>query len=242
MYVGVDGCVGGWVAVVYDDAGFVEARRFDDVATLWSAYDPEDGTVLIDVPIGLHADTADPRPCDDAARTALAHPRSTSVFAVPVRAAVHADTYASAKATQEARTDGSLGVQSWNIADKIAQLDAFLREGRPDAIGTIREAHPEVCFWALAGESTTRYSKTGQPAAAFWERVDVLEAVDAAIVDHVRRAATSLEANVGNDDLADAFALALTASPLTGSLRTLPADPPTDAAGLPMEMVYARPG
>ena len=109
-------------------------------------------------------------------------------------------------------------------------------------MGTIREAHPEVCFWALNGESATEYSKTGQPAAAFWERIEILEDIDGAIVNDVRDASTDLNARVGNDDVIDAFALALTASPKTGSLRTLPDDPPTDDTGnLPMEMIYAYP-
>ena len=126
--------------------------------------------------------------------------------------------------------------------DKIAELDSFLREAEPDARGTIREAHPEVCFWALNDESATEYSKTAQPAAAFWERIGILEAIDSTVVDDIRDASTDLDAKVGSDDVIDAFALALTASPKTGSLRTLPDEPPTDDTGkLPMEMVYAYP-
>ena len=94
----------------------------------------------------------------------------------------------------------------------------------------------------MKGESATEYSKTGQPAAAFWERIEILEDIDDAIIDEVRGASTGLDAKVGNDDVIDAFALALTASPKTGSLRTLPDNPPTDDTGnLPMEMVYAYP-
>jgi predicted RNase H-like nuclease len=119
-------------------------------------------------------------------------------------------------------------------------LDPFLPEAEPDAVGTIREAHSEVCFWALNGESAMKYSKTGQPAAAFWERIEILEAVDSTIVDDVRDVSADLAVKIGNDDVIDAFALALTASPKTGSLRTLPDKPPTDDTGnLPMEMVYA---
>lgn len=97
----------------------------------------------------------------------------------------------------------------------------------------MREAHPEVCLCALDGGSPTGYSKTGQPAAAFWERVDILERVDSTVLTHLRRA--------GTDDVVDAFALALTARPDTGELRTLPEDPPVNPEGLPMEMVYRVP-
>jgi predicted RNase H-like nuclease len=168
------------------------------------------------------------------------------VFSVPVRAAIQEESYEDAKETQENCTEGSLGVQSWGIADKIAELDSFLREAEPDAVGTIREAHPEVCFWALNGETPTEYSKTGQPAAAFWERIEIFEAIDGAVVDDIRDASTDLDAKVGNDDIIDAFALAFTASPKTGPLETLPDEWPEEDGGdptgkLPMEMVYAYP-
>ena len=182
------------------------------------------------------------RPWDAAARALRSPPRHSSVFPVPIRAAVHADSYGMAKTVQEERTDGSLGVQSWNIADNIAELDTFLRETAPEAVGTVREAHPEVCFCALDGGSPAQYSKTGQPAAAFWERIDVLETADEAVLDHVRRGGAGLDAAGGNDDIVDACVLALTARPGAGSLETLPAEPPVDAEGLPMEMVLRRSG
>jgi predicted RNase H-like nuclease len=242
MYVGADGCPDGWIAVRYDDDGYVGARLCEDVEALWSAYGAAAETVLIDVPIGLREASGEQRPCDDAARDRLGT-RSSSVFPVPVRDAVHAEDYAEAKATQERLTDRSLGVQSWNIADRIARVDTFLRRTGTNATATIRESHPEVCFWALAGGAPTEYSKTGSPAAAFWERVSVLEAVDPAVPNGLRDASTGRDANVGLDDVVDAFALALTASPLTGSLRTLPDDWPAgddgDPTDLPMEMVYA---
>lgn len=42
------------------------------------------------------------------------------------------------------------------------------------------------------------------------------------------------------DDLLDALALAVTAGASPNELRTLPADPPEDHEGLPMQMVYRR--
>lgn len=242
MYVGVDGCSAGWIAVWYDDDGYSGAGLYEDIGELWAAHGDRAETVLIDVPIGLREESNEKRPCDDAAREILGPHRHSSVFSVPVRGAVHAESYADAKAIQEQVTAGSLGVQSWAIADKIAQVDTFLRETEPNAVGTVREAHPEVSFWALNGKSATKYSKTGQPAAAFWERIEILEGVDERSTEHVRRAAADLDAAVGNDDVVDALALALTASPKTGELATLPDSPPPDSTdALPMEMVYALP-
>lgn len=243
MYVGVDGSTDGWIAVSYDDTGFTDSELYPDIETLWDAHGESAETILIDVPIGLREKSNKKRPCDDAARQKLKPIRHSSVFAVPVRSAVQEDSYEEAKRTQEGLTSGSLGVQSWGIADLIEQLDRFLLDEERGAVGTIREAHPEVCFWALNDESPTEFSKTGQPAAAFWERVGILKNIDPNIIDHVWDAAKGLDAEVRNDDIIDAFVLALTASPLTGELRCLPEEWPEGDQGdpkeLPMEMVYA---
>lgn len=239
MFIGVDGSSDGWVAVFYDGHEYAGSGLYPEFEALWDEHGGQATSVLIDVPIGLREESSEKRVCDDLARQTLSPTRHSSVFPVPVRAAVHEDSYEAAKETQERRTDGSLGVQSWNIADNIAQLDTFLRETAPAAVGTVREAHPEVCFWALNGESAAEYSKTGQPAAAFWERVEILRPLDVEVLTHLQDAGSNLDAGVGNDDLLDAFVLALTASPNTGELRTLPQDPPTDDRGIPMEMVYS---
>lgn len=242
MYIGIDGCSAGWIAIQFDEDGYAGAYLNENIEELWVAHGDTAEVILIDVPIGLRENSNAKRPCDDAARTKLSPQRHSSVFPVPIRAAVQEDSYEDAKKIQEDRTEGSLGAQSWGIADKIAELDIFLRETEPDAIGTIREAHPELCFWALNGKAATEYSKTGQPAAAFWERITILESITDTITNDIRDASTDLDAKVGTDDVIDAFALALTASPTTGSLRTLPDEPPTDDTGqLPMEMVYATP-
>jgi predicted RNase H-like nuclease len=250
-YVGVDGAPGGWLAVRYDGDSFHDVQAYADVEALWDA-NRDAETILVDVPIGLRENGAEKRRCDDEARSKLGHPRSSSVFAPPVRAAVHADSYADAKETQEERTDGSLGTQSWAICGKIAEVDALLRDEATDATGVLREAHPEVCFWALNDEESMTFSKTSQPAAAFWERVQVLERVDEKVLDHLCTAGETLTEGAGslpdddllaasNDDLLDAFALALTASDRTAAVQTLPERSEPDPAGLPMEMVYAHP-
>lgn len=236
--VGVDGCPGGWVAVVYDRGQFQAASVYGSIDAVWATYAEAD-TILVDIPIGLRASSADPRRCDTAARSVLGR-RGNSVFPAPIRPAAHAESYEQAKQIQERYTDGSLGRQTWAICDKIAELDSFLRTTEA-AQGTVREAHPEVCFWALAGGEPTSYSKTGQPAAAVWERVDILERSAADVLGSVRDAGRGLGGEAGNDDLLDAFALALTASERTGPLQTLPAEPDRDPVGLSIEMVHVEP-
>jgi predicted RNase H-like nuclease len=241
-FVGVDGCPDGWLAVEYSETGFEGATAVSDVGDLWKIYRDAE-TILIDMPIGLREDSGEPRPCDVAARERLGSPRSSSVFPTPVRSALDAESYAEARDRQEARTDRSIGAQTWGLADKLREVDAFMRT-HDAAVGTVREAHPELCFWALNDGQATEYSKTGRPIAGFWERIEILERVDDAICRDVRAAGTDLVTEGSNDDLLDAFVLAVAASPLTGELRSLPAEwpdgDPGDPAGLPIEIVYPR--
>ena len=243
MYVGVDGCSAGWIAVCYDDQRYAGTHLYKDVEDLWDNHSSA-RSILIDVPIGLRESSNAKRPSDDEARTKLGQPGGSSVFPVPVRDAIHADSYEEAKKIQECRTGGSLGTQSWSIADKIGEVDTFLRETEPGTTDVIREAHPEVCFWALNGRSETKHSKKRQPAAAFWERVTILERVETQVLTYLREGGSDLDAEVGNDDLIDAFSLALTASERTAPVQTLPEEWPDgdqgDPTGLPMEMIFAE--
>lgn len=234
MYVGADGCSDGWIAVVYTDEGFEAVSHHPDVRDLWATYSAAE-RVLLDVPIGLRADSAEPRTCDAAARAKLSPERHASVFPTPVRAAAHEDSYEAAKATQERLTDGSLNRQSWGIAPKIAAVDDLLAE--TDATARVRECHPEVCFWAFAGRPM-EYSKTQAPGPAYWERVGTLRRVEADVYDHLWTAAQADLGATTTDDLVDAFAVALTARGDAAGLATLPEDPEHDERGLPMEIVY----
>ncbi|WP_435348306.1 DUF429 domain-containing protein [Haloarchaeobius sp. HRN-SO-5] len=243
-FVGVDGCPDGWVAVRYGSDSFVDARRYGSIEALWE--DNRDAeTILVDVPVGV-ADDAAAREPEREARAVLG-PRSSSVFNVPIRPVLGVEDYHDANEEQKDRIDTGLQRQTHAIAPRIRAVDDLLRD---DDVGAtqdvLREAHPEVCFWAFAGETPMAYSKTGQPAAAFWERVEVLEPVDEEFVTHLRAAGNAVrdwaDPELSNDDLLDAFVLALTAREGAGDYRTLPAEPATDAAGLRMEMVFAHPG
>jgi len=242
-YVGVDGCRDGWIAVEYEETAFHGAGHYDDIEAIWDAHD-DAKLILIDVPIGLRETDNTPRPCDAAARRVLESPRSSSVFPTPVRAVLEAESYEEARRIQENKTGGSLGAQTWGISNKIRELDEFMLSNQSEVKGTIRESHPEVCFWALNDRQSTRYSKTGVPVAAFWERVEILERVDGGILGDIRSAGKELKSKAKNDDLVDAFVLAITGSPLTHSVKSLPRNPSEnddgDPKGLPMEMIYAE--
>jgi len=161
--VGVDGTPDGWLAVRYEGADFLDVAGYEDVATLWEDVAGA-ATVLVDVPIGLADDRAARAP-EREARTLLGERRS-SVFNVPIRPILGLD-YPEANERQKAAIGKGLQQQTHNIAAKIREIDEFLRDEDTGATqDTLREAHPEVCFWALNGRKPMRTSKTGQPAAA----------------------------------------------------------------------------
>lgn len=251
-YIGVDGTSDGWFAVMYSEDGYEDAKFYptgeeeDGFEGLWEDHQDAE-LILVDVPIGLYEERGDKRPCDDEARDMLGHPRSSSVFAVPVRAAVQPDNYEDAKKAQENKTDGSLGMQSWAICDKIQELDDFMTEEADDRrADKVRESHPEVCFWGLNDGDAMQHSKTGQPAQAFWERVKVIRQASENndLLGHIEDAVDSVDGELTNDDVIDAFALAVTAKLVDERgeqvLGESEPDEELDPKGLPMEMVYVE--
>jgi predicted RNase H-like nuclease len=257
--VGVDAAPDGWVAVRMHDHEYARIDRYadDDAADsafrdLWADHRDAD-VVLVDVPIGLPEDMAARAP-EREARNRLG-PRSASVFNVPIRPILNVDSYADANERQKQREQDGRGLmkQTYNILPRIREVDEILGASEVDATQrVVREAHPEVCFRALNDGTPMAYSKTAQPAAAHWERVGVLASVHAndpvhddedAFHDALATAGGELldwdAPALSNDDLLDAFALAVTGSPLTGELRTLPDEPAEDTEGRRMEMVYA---
>lgn len=146
IYLGLDSCKSGWVVVVIDDAGFVDAYVSPVVAAAaerasanWTLR-----TIVIDIPIGIP--DAGPRQADVLARRFI-QPRGSSVFPTPVRAALESATYPEAAAASVLAQGRSLSTQAYAIRDKILDVDAYLRGGARNVF----EGHPEVSFRAMAG-------------------------------------------------------------------------------------------
>ncbi len=126
---GVDGCRGGWFAVLLHlaqaPAGlvglrFVLCRSFSELVNL-----PENPSpIALDMPIDL-LDRAQPggRSCDRAARALLGRPRASSVFTPPTRAALQARSYAEAT-----RLNGAgMSKQAFHLIGKIREVDALMQ-------------------------------------------------------------------------------------------------------------------
>lgn len=234
MYVGVDWSNGSWLAVAFDREGYDRTHVFDEIGELWYHYEETAELILVDVPIGLIEEGSDGRACDKAAR-AVVGPRAPSVFTPPVREATRKRRYPAAKRVHERKTGGALSKQAFALSDSIAAVDDLVRNV-PEARMAFRESHPEVCFRALSSEPLDHSKKN---AAGYAERMRALAGFDADAPPIVQAVAEETAgAAVAVDDVLDAVVLAYSARPGPGALRTLPPEPPTDAKGLPMEIVY----
>lgn len=193
-----------------------DALRYTETAEL----------TLVDIPLGLD-DRRHFRACDLAAR-ALLGARRSSIFPVPVRAAVHAPDYATASAINHGATGRRLSLQSWYICPKIAEADLVLR-AQPLLQRHLHEAHPELCFAALNGWKPLSASKKTPEGQA--ERLALLErhTPGAALSPGVPRS------QAAPDDLLDAMVLAVSAGMAAAhGVPMLPDPPETDALGLRM--------
>jgi len=232
---GVDGCKTGWICASRDTRS--GELRFDLVTTASALLDLKSPpqVLCIDIPIGL-PDQFD-RSCDRQARTLLGWPRAASVFPVPVRASLGEENRQDASRITE-RIDGRrVGAQAWALYPKIREVQELLRSNT-EASSRIREAHPEVSFWAWNGNRAMQASK--KTAAGRRQRLRLVEEWLGVGVLGSARAKYPKKTDVTDDDLLDAIAALWTATRVAaGSAQILPTGGPSvDAAGLRMEIVY----
>ena len=233
-YVGVTWGDGGWLAVAFTADGYEETTVFDGIGECWAAYEEEARRILVDVPIGLVGSGDPVRECDRLARAALG-PRSETVVDPPVREATRKHRYSTANRVHERKTDTGLDEAAFELREGIAMCDELLQE-IPEAAAVIRSAHPEVCFRAFAGEPLAHDPST---AAGYAERMRTLAGHDRDAPPVVQKVASATEGHdVTVADVLDAVVLAYTARPGSGTLYTLPPEPPADANGRPVEFVY----
>lgn len=231
---GVDGCKGGWFCISLEPSGAIGWFVLEALGELITMANNGD-RIFVDIPIGL-SDEPDGRLCDREARRKLGTTRGSSVFRAPVRDALEAGNYEKAKQISLKVSSKSLPKQSWAILPKIREVDVLLRD-YSKARAIVREVHPEICFWALAGEKPMKHGKKRPEGAK--ERIELLKSVRPSASQEFDQACNSFPRNkVSKDDILDAMAATLTAFANPSELRTLPEEPPQDACGLPMEMVY----
>lgn len=232
---GVDGCKAGWFCIALGPSETIEAFDVCKLGDLVAMSNDGD-CIFIDIPIGL-SDGPDERLCDREARRTLGFPRRSSVFRTPVRAALYAGNDGEAKRISLEATGKSISIQSLAIMPKIREVDTLLRTSEK-ARNLVREVHPEICFWALAGERPMLHNKKNP--AGIEERIAVLERVWPSAGEEFTRICKDVPRRIAaRDDILDAMAAAVTGCVSPVKLQALPELPPRDTQGLPMEMVYS---
>jgi predicted RNase H-like nuclease len=226
---GADGCPAGWIVVTATmGSGSLtspSARVVPDFASLLDAT-AACAAVAVDIPIGLSEDGR--READYAARRRIG-PRRSSVFPAPARMLLATSTYAEANAQSRSALGRGLPAQAFNILAKIREADRCIT---PALQSRVIESHPEVSFWALAGDEPLLNPKRTPGGRS--ERLRLLDTVYGPAVHGL-----TPPRGAAWDDLYDACVLAWTASHVAaGAAVHLPPRPQRDARGLRMEIVY----
>ena len=183
----------------------------------------------IDIPIGLPV--AQARRCDGEARNLLGEWKST-VFPAPVWATLIADSYESACLASEKACGKRLSQQTYGILPKIRDVDALLRE-TPALLGSVREVHPELCFYFWNGRRRLRHPK--KSGFGFMERLHLVESVFGSAAAEARDVVIRKQAS--DDDILDAFAALWTAQRIhTGGAERVVEVDERDEYGIPMHM------
>jgi predicted RNase H-like nuclease len=239
---GVDGCRAGWFAALLN----LESGEwcFHYAASLAAITDaPQQPKIIaIDMPMGF-LEQAEPggRACEREARRLLKG-KTSSVFAVPVRAVLASPSYVDALAANRASSDHGLGLskQAWHLVPKMCELDALLAS-RASLRKRVFEAHPELAFArlnkgtpVLASKKTEagRRTRLALLAAAGFQRADA-RWTEHRTVQKLRRA------DVADDDAYDALAVCVTARRIAlHDAIVLPSKPGRDARGIEMAVRY----
>lgn len=155
--LGVDWAGEHWLCLEHrPDSAVPHPETYESITELWEAYD--DGhdidRLCIDIPIGLPFGPNE-RAVDKQCRSHLT--RKSTVFRVPIREALEADTpeevnRKSRAGTQTEETDG-VGVQppAYAIRKQILEVNNFVDEHAQDTTDKLYEVHPELCFKTLSG-------------------------------------------------------------------------------------------
>lgn len=178
LICGVDGCRGGWVAVQENlDAREISWCVVPTLRELATSKSPPQ-VIALDVPIGLPDKGS--RACDLEARQLLGRGRASSVFPAPIRPVLQASSHAEANAAGAAVDGRRLSIQTWSIIPKIREVDELLRA--ENGLRTkVREVHPEICFYFMAGHRPMQFAKTIR--AGRYERRSLLVAEFGDVVD-----------------------------------------------------------
>ena len=231
--IGVDGCRGGWCAVsIQDEKDGLNVSPPAIYPSFQEVLASPAELICIDVPIGL-LDGPGQRQCDVEARALLGWPRRNAVFPTPCRAAFpFRDDYPAASAANFKATGRKLNKQTFNIMPKIAEVDGLIT---PALQESVREVHPEVCFWAVNGQAMAWNKKKPPGRDERWSLLRIalpMLPAKPSLPPALRRACAI-------DDYIDAIVAAWTAGCIIRrSADRIPSEPELDNRGLRMQMWF----
>jgi predicted RNase H-like nuclease len=245
VVVGVDGCPAGWIAVFRRADGDHSAAVFSTFVAITEAFPA--AIIAVDMPIGLPAFSGKGGRGPEALVRPLVGARQSSVFSIPSRAAVYAETeaFTTVKAWYEVHRRASevakatsgpprgVSIQAFGIFSKIREIDTLLRE-RSDLGLRIFESHPEVAFRQLNGGQPMHLPKKIKGmvnAVGMEERKALLgrHGYDRRFLDG------PTPRGAKTDDFLDAACMMLIAERVArGEARPFPDPPGRDALGIPV--------
>lgn len=152
VLAGVDGCRAGWIAVVMrpQQTGpeVLVMPRFDRLLDALG----RDAIIAVDMPIGLPDRITGPGRGPEQAVRPFLGARQSSVFSIPSRLAVEAETYGEACRLAQETSDPPRKVsrQAFHLFAKIREIDMLLAAD-PGLRRRLIECHPEFAFCRLNG-------------------------------------------------------------------------------------------
>lgn len=217
--IGIDGFRGGWAAVYIDDDG---ASHFDHSSSLDDLLSVPHSRAMIDLPIGLP--DLGYRQCDVEARRLV----GSRVFLGARWGVWKFKCHQDANNEYWRTGDKGISVQLWCIRSKLRDVNESMSPARQTKL---RETHPELVFWRLAGHALSNKKKESGRK----QRIELLKKHGIGEVDHwlgMRKGT-----GIARDDLIDACACALAARDSRDRLPRAK-ETPADARGVRMEMWY----
>jgi predicted RNase H-like nuclease len=150
VLAGVDGCRAGWIALVLRSGETrPQVRIYARFADLIADTGPT-ATIAVDMPIGLPDRITGPGRGPEQAIRPYLGARQSSVFSIPARAAVEAETYREAceLALMFSDPPKKVSKQAFHLFGKIREIDRLLQDDS-GLCDRLIESHPEFAFCRL---------------------------------------------------------------------------------------------
>jgi threonine dehydratase len=237
LVAGADGCPPGWAVVLKDIAGRRPSELLvcpDMQSLLKHRLVP--ALIAVDMPIGLPDRVgAGGRGPEVELRQKLGE-RKASVFSIPSRAAVYAESFQEACEASLATSEPprKISIQSFHLFPKVRELDELIRADMGLAF-IIRESHPEGAFMVMNGGeplSEPKKIKSAINPAGINMRKKLLMEVAGFSETFL---STKPPSGVGADDFMDACACAWVAEKIAkGRAICFPEVPMRDSHDIPI--------